>query len=304
MGRGRNKKGRNVHGILILDKPPGITSNQALQRVKFLYQARKAGHTGSLDKMATGLLPLCFGEGTKFSGYLLNSDKQYDAIVRLGRETTTGDEEGEIVTESAVPNFTAGQLEDVLEQFRGEIEQVPPMYSALKHKGQRLYKLAYQGIEVERKPRPVNIYKLEIRKIEDGFLYIHVNCSKGTYIRTLAQDIGRVLECGACIHKLRRIAAGPFTETQMLTFDELGAIAEQGEEALDDKLLSIDTAVTQMPEVNVNREMAAFLNEGQPVIVANAPTAGLLRIYSEKAFLGLGEVLDDGRIAPRRLVRL
>lgn len=293
-----------MHGILVLDKPAGLTSNQVLQQVKSLYNARKAGHTGSLDKMATGLLPLCFGEGTKFSGYLLESDKQYDAVLRLGRETTTGDEEGETVTESTVPNLTLRQLETVIEQFRGEIEQIPPMYSALKHKGQRLYELAYKGIEVERKPRSVVIYKLEIKKLENDLLSLSVTCSKGTYIRTLAQDIGRALHCGACIHTLRRVAAGPFTQDQMLTLEALESLAEEGMGELDARLLPIDMAVSEMPEVNVNEEMAGFLNDGQPVIVANAPTSGLLRIYSGKLLLGLGEVLEDGRIAPRRLIRL
>jgi tRNA pseudouridine55 synthase len=302
--RGKNKSGRKVNGLLLLDKPAGLTSNEVLQKVKRLFQAQKAGHTGSLDKMATGLLPLCFGEGTKFSGHLLDSDKEYHAVIRLGRETTTGDEEGDTVVEGVIPSLNQAKIEAVFEGFRGEIEQLPPMFSALKHKGKRLYELAYQGIEVERQPRPVTIYELTLLNHEDEFLTVNVRCSKGTYIRTLAQDIGRKIGCGACVHTLRRTAAGPYTQDQMITVQSLESLAQESLVELDNMLLGIDSALVNMPEISVNDQITDFLQQGQAVIIANSPTTGFLRIYSENKFLGLGEVLEDGRIAPRRLVSL
>ena len=188
------RPGRDIHGVLLLDKPAGITSNDILQRVKRLYGARKVGHTGSLDKTATGLLPLCFGDATKFSGYLLNADKHYRAICKLGAETTTGDAAGEIVKEMPVPKLDERQVEKVLAEFQGDIQQVPPMYSALKHKGQRLYELAYQGIEVERPARPVTIHRLQLLSLEKSHFEIEVRCSKGTYIRTLAEPSARIIQ--------------------------------------------------------------------------------------------------------------
>lgn len=301
--RRRRERGRNISGILLLDKPAGVTSNEALQHVKTLYQARKAGHTGSLDKMATGLLPLCFGEATKFSGYLLDADKSYDVTCRLGRETDTGDADGETVRELAVPDLMGAAIESVLVQFRGEIEQIPPMFSALKHKGQRLYELAYRGIEVERKPRAVTVYTLELVHFDSPFLQLHVKCSKGTYVRTLAADIGHELGCGASVHRLRRVGAGPFLENEMVTMDEIEHLAASGFEAIDQKILTIDSALRQLPRVELTRHVVDYVLDGQAVVVPHAPTSGLLRIYTERnEFLGLGEVLDDGRVTPRRLV--
>jgi len=276
MGRRRQARGRHVHGILLMDKPDGITSNELLQGVKKLYGAAKVGHTGSLDKTATGLLPLCFGEATKFSSYLLDADKQYIASCQLGIETSTGDAAGEIVDEQDVPALSKAQLEQVLMHFRGEIQQVPPMYSALKHKGQRLYELAYQGIEVERAPRPVRIHKLELLQQGQEEISIAVHCSKGTYIRTLAQDIGRQLGCGAHVSRLRRTASGPFTEAGMVTIEQLEALALQGTEALDKCLLSIDSLLPDMPLVQLVASVAYYLRQGQPVIVPRAPTEGML----------------------------
>ena len=303
MGRRRKRKGRNVQGILLLDKPCGITSNDTLQHVKKLYKAAKVGHTGSLDKTATGLLPLCFGEATKFSSFLLDADKKYIANCKLGSETTTGDAAGELTSEQVVPELSEEKLEEVFDFFRGEIQQIPPMYSALKQNGQRLYELAYQGIEVERPPRPVTIYKLQLLEQQAEEISIEVHCSKGTYIRTLAEDIGRKLGCGAHISKLRRVASGPFTEEGMITIDELENLATGGTQELDKRLLSIDALLQGIPAVELIDSVAYYLCQGQPVIVPRAPTEGMLRLYNEaQVFLGVGEVLDDGRIAPKRLV--
>ncbi len=303
MGRRRKTKGRNVQGILLMDKPAGMSSNELLQSVKRLYGAAKAGHTGSLDKTATGLLPLCFGAATRFAGYLLDADKKYIASCKLGRETSTGDAAGEVVYEREVPELSKARLEEVLACFRGEIQQVPPMYSALKHKGQRLYALAYQGIEVERAPRPVTIQRLELIGHGPEEISIALHCSKGTYVRTLAQDIGRQLGCGAHLSKLRRTASGPFTEEGMLTMEQLKELALQGTAALDKCLLGIDSLLPDIPSVQLVDAVAYYLCRGQPVTVPHAPTEGMLRLYNEdQVFLGLGEVLDDGRVAPKRLV--
>jgi len=303
--RRKSRGGRDVHGLLLLDKPAGITSNEALQRVKRLFHARKAGHTGSLDKSATGLLPLCFGEATKFSSFLLDADKHYLANCRLGVQTSTGDAEGEVVKEQPVPELTAAQVEAALVPFRGDIKQVPPMHSALKHKGKRLYELAYQGIEVEREARPVTIYRLDLVDFDGRDFTIDVHCSKGTYIRTLGEDIGRELGCGGHVVSLRRIGSGPFREAEMVSLEDLETRAANGLEALDECLESMDMVLRDMPRVEMTHDVAYYLQQGQAVLVPNAPTEGLLRVYSDDSeFLGVGEVLDDGRIAPRRLVNL
>ena len=301
----RRSRGRRIDGILPLDKPAGAGSNRALQQVKRLYQAAKAGHTGSLDELATGLLPICLGEATKVSGYLLDADKYYRATCRLGIKTNTGDAEGEIVSEQAVPALDRDTIEAALARFRGEISQVPPMHSALKHQGKRLYELARQGIEVERKPRTVTIYAIELINTGADSIEIDVHCSKGTYIRTLAEDIGGVLGCGAHISALRRLGAGPFSAEQMVTMEQLEATLEEGGlAAIDALLLPVDSALAGHPAVELTATLAYYLCQGQAVLVPNAPTSGLLRLYDDEArFLGIGEVLDDGRIGPRRLLR-
>ncbi len=301
----RRARGRKLNGILVLDKPAGMTSNEALQKVKQLYQAQKAGHTGSLDKPARGVLPLCFGEATKLSGFLLDSDKEYQASCRLGITTSTGDAAGEVIGEKAVPEFTTAAIERVLEGFRGDIMQVPPMHSALKHKGERLYKLAYQGIEVERQARPVTISELQLLKLEKEMFDIHVRCSKGTYIRTLVEDIGRELGPGAHVAALQRTAAGPFDQAVMHSMQDIEAAAEQGQAALDALLLPAERAVADLPRVDLASSVAYYLLQGQPVMVPRAPTGGIVRLYSEaEKFLGIGEILEDGRVAPRRILNL
>ena len=303
MARRNKVTGRNVTGILLLDKPVGLTSNVALQKAKSLYRARKAGHTGSLDKAASGLLPICFGEATKFSGFLLNADKHYRTVFQLGIQTSTGDAEGEVVFRGALQNLTRTRINAVLKQFRGTVLQVPPMYSALKHKGQRLYKLAHQGLEVDREPREITVRSLEVLDYRDEDLELEILCSKGTYIRTLAEDIGKELGCGAHVKSLRRIGVGPYPDDNMLTMAELERIAETGLPALYAELLGIDSVLQDMPAVHLVDPVSYYLRQGQPVMVPRAPTRGMLRIYTEEGrFLGVGEVLEDGRVAPKRLV--
>ncbi len=301
MGR-RRKSGRNVRGILLLDKPRGITSNDALQRVKRLYRAQKAGHTGSLDPLADGLLPICFGAATKISAFLLDADKRYWVRIKLGETTTTADSEGEVVSIRPVEGIGEAEIRQALEPFRGEIQQIPPMYSALKHKGERLYKLAREGKEVEREPRAVTIHGLELLACDLPEFELDVHCSKGTYVRTLAEDIGEALGCGAHVTALRRTGVGPYDADGMVTLDELEAQAEQGQESLDARLLPLETALAHWPEVRLNPDSTFYMRQGQPVLVPNAPTEGWVRLFGPDGFIGVGEVLDDGRVAPRRLM--
>ena len=298
----RRQRGRAVNGILALDKPIGMGSNEVLQQVKRLYHARKAGHTGSLDRLASGLLPICFGEATKLSTYLLNADKHYVATFRLGVATSTGDAEGEIVSRRPVPVFSASALERAVARFRGEIDQIPPMHSALKHKGKRLYQLAHDGIVVEREPRRITIHRFDVLYAEGERMEVEVLCSKGTYIRTLAEDLGEALGCGASVEALRRIGAGPFTAEDMTDLAALKSLAAEDPRALDTLLRPMEEAVSQWPRVSLPEGVAFYLRKGQPVLVPHSPTDGWVRIHTERAgFIGVGEVLDDGRIAPRRL---
>jgi len=294
---------RNVNGILLLDKPAGLTSNAALQVVKKLYQARKAGHTGSLDPLATGLLPICFGEATKISGFLLDADKRYHVFCRLGERTTTGDSEGEVIERLPTDAVTAEGLRAVMAGFLGAIEQVPPMYSALKHKGERLYKLARQGVEVERQPRTVTIHALELLSCHDDIAEISVHCSKGTYVRTLVEDIGAALGCGAHVAGLRRLGVGPFDDSGMYDLEALQGLAAESFAALDRVLQPLESGLAQWPGVRLSGDAAFYLRQGQPVQVPQAPTRGWVRLYEgERQFMGMGEILDDGRVAPRRLM--
>ncbi|MFQ5642297.1 MAG: tRNA pseudouridine(55) synthase TruB [Thiogranum sp.] len=303
MGR-RRVRGRDVNGILLLDKPSGITSNDALQQVKRLYYAKKAGHTGSLDPLASGVLPICMGEATKVSAFLLDADKRYQVRCQLGVRTTTGDAEGEVAETRPVVPWSAEQLEAVLDGFRGHIEQIPPMYSALKHQGQRLYKLARQGVEVEREPRPVDIHELTLTGQGDDWIDIDVHCSKGTYVRTLAEDIGEKLGCGAHVSALRRSMVGPYGDDQLVSLEQLQDLKENDMPAMDALLLPIESALSQWPDVDLSSDAAFYLQQGQPVLVPHAPTSGWVRLYEgNRSFLGMGEILDDGRVAPRRLMK-
>lgn len=295
---------RQVHGILLLDKPAGVTSNGALQRVKRLFYAKKAGHTGSLDPIATGMLPICFGEATKFSQFLLESDKSYHVVAKLGVQTTTGDSEGTVVATKPVVDVSLERLLQVVPRFLGEIEQVPPMYSAIKHQGKPLYELARRGIEIERKPRSVNIFSLQILHLEGDQLTLRVHCSKGTYIRTLVEDIGRELGCGGHVIGLRRLMVTPYGEAVMYTLPALEAIAETvGYDGLQAALLPVETAVQVYPAVKLATSAAFYLRMGQPVRVSFPIDSSLVRLISEDArFLGVGEVMPDGRVKPHRLL--
>ncbi len=298
---------RAVHGVLLLDKPAGLSSNQALQAVKRLYRASKAGHGGSLDPLATGLLPVCLGEATKVSGCLLNAGKAYRFVARLGLVTRTGDTEGEVVAVYPVPALSEADVQAALERLRGERLQVPPMYSALKRDGQPLYKLARLGQEVERAPRPVTIHALELKAFDGNRFEAEVRCSKGTYIRTLAEEIGKALGCGgAHLTMLRRTEVAPYDATCMVTFEQLHeALAQGGETALDALLLPVDTAIADWPKVELGGDAAHYLASGQAVRVAGGPPADRVRAYGPGGrFLGLAEILDDGRVAPRRMLRM
>jgi tRNA pseudouridine55 synthase len=303
MGR-RHGDERRVNGILLLDKPAGLTSNAALQKVKRLYRARKAGHTGSLDPLASGLLPICLGEATKVSGFLLDADKHYWVSCRLGVRTTTADAEGEVLETRPVGAVAEKRLLEVMESFTGVIEQIPPMYSAVKHQGQRLYALARKGLEVEREPRRITIHAMELLDFSLPLVEIGVHCSKGTYIRTLVEDIGEVLGCGAHVANLRRFGVGPYKASGMVTLDALeDCLAREGEKGLDGLLLPMESGLSQWPDVRLSGDAAFYLRQGQPVLVPHAPTTGLVRLYEgQRRFLGVGEILDDGRVAPRRLL--
>lgn len=299
----RRRRGRNVSGVLVLDKPQGLSSSEAVQRAKRMFNAQKVGHTGALDPLATGVLPLCFGEATKFSQYLLTSNKKYWARLKLGVSTNSGDADGEVTREREVKDVDEARIEDALRFYRGEIDQIPSMFSAIKHKGQPLYKLARQGIEIERAARRVTVYSNELTAFDGETLELEIHCSKGTYIRTIAEELGEVLGCGAHVIALRRRAAGPYDESDLVSFDTL----EEADRPLDDFLLPVSSAVREWPEVKLTDNTAYYLRQGQPVIVPHAPTSGWVRLAEileddSCRFIGVGEILDDGRVAPRRLV--
>jgi tRNA pseudouridine55 synthase len=297
---------QNIQGILLLDKPIGLSSNGALQRIKRLFRAKKAGHTGSLDPLATGMLPICFGEATKFSQFLLDSDKRYRVSMRLGLKTTTGDAEGEVIETRPVPEISSLFFDKVLKEFLGEIQQIPPMFSALKHQGKPLYRLARQGIEVERQPRVVQIFDLQRldQENEPDTFSFDVHCSKGTYVRTLVEDIGERLNCGAHVSRLHRLAVTPYQETKMYSLDDLEYLCQQeGVEALHALLLPVETSVQALPAIKLSTSAAFYMRMGQPVIVPHLPTQGLVRVFADDGrFMGIGEIMDDGRVTPRRLV--
>lgn len=299
----RNNK--NIHGIILLDKPLGLTSNGALQRVKKIFNAKKAGHTGSLDPLATGMLPVCLGEATKFTQFLLESDKKYHVTLKLGVKTTTGDAEGEVTATRVVKDVTLERVVTVTQGFLGAIQQIPPMFSAIKHQGKPLYELARRGIEIERAPRTVQIYDLTVANLEEDNVFFTVHCSKGTYIRTLAEDIGEQLGCGAHVIGLRRTAVSPYHDAKMYTLDALEELRKQhGEAILYSLLLPIESSVQALPVVKLSTSSAFYVRTGQPVMVPHLPTEGQVRLFNEDGFMGVGEILNDGRVAPRRLVSL
>ncbi len=299
----KRARGRDITGIIVLDKPIGESSNRSLQRVKRLFNAAKAGHTGSLDPLATGVLPLCLGEATKLSQFLLDADKRYRTTVRLGVKTASGDSQSEVLDTRPV-NVTRKQVEDCLEQFRGEIVQVPSMYSALKHQGVPLYKIARKGGEVVRKEREVTVFRLDLLDFRGDEVDLDISCSKGTYIRTIADDLGDALGTGGHVTALRRLQSGPFLESDAVTIDQLElAAATGGPENLDQFLMPADLAVEHLPRTDMPAATADFVRQGQAVIVNGLPRTGLVRMYDEKGFFGIGKILDDGRVTPVRLLK-
>jgi len=299
----RRARGRDITGIIVLDKPIGESSNRSLQRVKRLFNAAKAGHTGSLDPLATGVLPLCLGEATKLSQFLLDADKRYRTTVRLGVKTASGDSQSEVLDTRPV-NVSRKQVEDCLEQFRGTIVQVPSMYSALKHQGVPLYKIARKGGEVVRKEREVTVFALELLDFRGDEVDLDIRCSKGTYIRTIADDLGDALGTGGHVTALRRLQSGPFLESDAVTIDLLElAAATGGPENLDQFLMPADLAVEHLPRTVMPAATADFVRQGQAVIVNGLPRTGQVRMYDEKGFFGIGKMLDDGRVTPARLLK-
>ena len=294
-----------MHGIIVLDKALGGSSNYALQQVKRLFDANKAGHTGALDPLATGVLPLCLGEATKVSQFLLDSDKAYRARIKLGVRTDTADSEGEVIATADAGAVTEAQIQSALTQFEGDIEQVPPMYSALKRDGQPLYKLAREGKTVEREPRAITVYSIELTDFDPQSqeLEIEVDCSKGTYIRTIADDLGQIIGCGAHIIALRRLKAGAFTLADSQSLEELEAAKQAGGfTAIDAMLMPMDKAIDTLPAVHLPAYTAQFLKQGQAVQVNKPPADGLLRLYEDEEFIGIGIIDDDGKVAPKRLI--
>ncbi len=295
---------RDVNGILLLDKPVGLSSNAALQQARRLFRARKAGHTGSLDPLASGMLPVCFGQATKISGMLLDSDKTYEVTARLGLRTSTGDAEGEVIERAAVPQLDDALLAQVLAAHTGSIEQVPPMYSALKHEGQRLYQLARRGIEVEREARQVTIHELHLIDRDERHLGLEIRCSKGTYVRTLVEDIARALGTVGHVAALRRTRVGVFRDERTWTLEALEALGrDEGEPGLDRLLLDPDAAVSHWPAVRLGPAEEAYVLQGQAVFVAGPPGARVRMYGASGTFIGAGQMTPEGRrLAPVRIM--
>ncbi len=296
----KRKSGLDVSGIILLDKRLGVSSNQALQEVRRLFNANKAGHTGSLDPLATGLLPLCFGEATKVSALMLDDDKRYQVTIKLGVMTDTGDSEGQIVAEMPVPDFSESQLLDCLQHFTGEIDQVPPMYSALKHQGKKLYELAREGKTVDRPARRITIYAIELLAFDSQQISLDVRCSKGTYIRSLAEDIGHYLGSCGTVTALRRSASGQFNLADAFTIEQL---REMDLATLYASRLPVDIPLSHIPAVSVNDDQVLSIKQGQQIDL-NSTELGTVRIYSQQCFLGLGEMLINGKLAPKKLFHL
>ncbi|MCS2148536.1 tRNA pseudouridine(55) synthase TruB [Scandinavium manionii] len=304
------RRGRDIHGVLLLDKPEGASSNDVLQKVKRLYNANRAGHTGALDPLATGMLPVCLGEATKFSQYLLDSDKRYRVIAKLGQRTDTSDADGLVVEERPM-TFSATELASALESFRGDTMQVPSMYSALKYQGKKLYEYARQGIEVPREARPITVYELLFIRHEGDELELEIHCSKGTYIRTIIDDLGEKLGCGAHVTMLRRLAVSRYPVDRMVTLEHLQALVAQAEEQdipaaqlLDPLLMPMDSPAEDFPVVNLPLTSSVYFKNGNPVRTADVQVHGLVRVTEgeDGKFIGMGEIDDEGRVAPRRLV--
>lgn len=318
MGRRRKSRGRAVDGVFLLNKPSGISSNSALQQVRRIYDAAKAGHTGALDPLATGMLPICLGEATKFSQHLLDSDKRYITTAKLGIRTDSSDADGAVVEEKPVPSdLTEDKIDSILQsEFSGEIEQVPSMFSALKHQGQPLYKLARKGIQVEVKPRNVTIHEIKLTALRDDEIDLEVFCSKGTYIRSIVEDLGHILGCGAHVKMLHRLDVGAFTADRMMSLDELRELvpensAEEEQKGiqieLDKLLLPAWAAVDDLPAVRLNDQQTSLIMHGQSVANADYAEGSLIRLFGTsldsdaERFLGVAEVIEQ-QLKPKRLI--
>ena len=303
MSRRRRNRSRDISGIVVLNKAAGLSSNSALQEVKKLYEANKAGHAGSLDPLATGVLPVCLGEATKVSQFLLDSDKRYRTRIKLGIRTDSGDSEGTVIEQHEKVSVSRKVVEHALTKFKGEVEQLPPMHSALKIKGVPLYKFARKGITIERKTRLISVYKIELVNVGNGELELDIACSKGTYIRTIADDLGQELGCGAHIIKLHRTQAGVFEEADCISSKELAMEkASMGLDKIDQHLIPMDQAILDLPEVKLPSSTASYVKNGQSVLVRHVPEEGLVRMYEEEQFIGIGCIDDEGKVAPRRLI--
>ena len=298
----RRKKGRPINGIIVIDKPTGRSSNHVLQQVKRLFDAQKAGHTGSLDPLATGLLPICLGDATRISSFLLDADKSYLVTCQLGVVTDSADSDGEVIATAEVPEIDSAKIKSLLEQFVGEQNQVPPMYSALKHNGQPLYKLARQGINIERKARQITIYDLQLVDMTADTLTLDVRCSKGTYIRSLVEDIGQALGCGAHVTMLRRTEVAGFVESQALTIEQLVNDHEQnGLEQLDTHLIPSEQALTDWPAIQLSEQQLISALHGQMLAIATDYVGQWVCLFREQQFIGIAEVVDEQQIAPKRI---
>jgi tRNA pseudouridine55 synthase len=311
---GKRKSGLNIHGIILLDKRLGVSSNRALQEVRHLFNANKAGHTGSLDPLATGLLPLCFGEATKVSGLMLDDNKRYQVVVQLGVMTDTGDREGTVIETKPVPVLSIDDINVCLQKFTGEIDQIPPMYSALKLNGKKLYELAREGITVERKARHITIFELKLlnssRELaaEPDLLKLDVYCSKGTYIRSLAEDIGHELGCGGTVKELRRLEAGQFKIVQARTIEQLTAMDQQ---SLFQCLIKVDKPLEALPALQLSEHHSVCIKQGQCIVLETGILESeqgdnpyTVRMYADDIFLGLGELSLDGKLAPKKMFNL
>ncbi len=297
----RRKRGQDISGFLLLDKPSGPTSNQVLQRVRRLFDARKAGHTGTLDPLATGMLPVCFGAATKTAALAIAASKRYEATGVLGTATDTGDALGQVTETAGIPAIDDGELATVLARLVGEIRQIPPRYSAVKHEGRRLYQLARAGIDVEAAPRQVTLHAIELRSLELPQFTIRVHCSKGTYIRTLVEDIAKSLGTVGHVTALRRIGVDPFVGLPMVTPEELEDVPDPRTRA-EKFLLPVDCVLTDWPRIELTPEQAARVRQGQRCALDSAPDAGRYRIYERSGpFVGIGDVTPAGELLPKRI---
>ncbi|WEM41844.1 tRNA pseudouridine(55) synthase TruB [Photobacterium sp. DA100] len=307
----RRRKGRPIDGVILVDKPTGISSNDTLQKVKRIFFAQKAGHTGALDPLATGMLPICFGEATKFSQFLLDSDKRYRVIAKLGERTDTSDSDGEVVQTREV-KVDRGQLERCIAKFRGTTDQIPSMYSALKYQGRKLYEYAREGIEVPRESRKITVYSVELLRFSNNEVEMELHVSKGTYIRTIVDDLGEMLGCGAHVTYLRRTGVSNYPVERMVTIEQLEALLDQAKgqdiapsELLDPLLLPMDTAVQDLPEVNIIPQIAIYVRNGNPVNAGRVPAEGTqvrITVGEEREFIGVGVIDREGMLAPKRVV--